>query len=259
MIAPHRDGLPWIARSPYNGGFAHRLRRFRASVYKNLKITVVIPCLNEEQGIEKVLSRMPKFVDEVIVVDNGSTDRTSEVARSFGAIVFREDVRGYGRAYKKGFGMATGDVIVTLDGDHSYPPDAISYLLEAFLHLEVDFLNASRFPVQDPEAMSMKHRIGNLILSVAMSILFFRWIHDSQSGMWVFRRSILRDMILESDSMAFSEEIKIEALLHPTAKFREISILYSSRLGEIKLNPWRDGFNNLYFLAKKRFARRPGR
>ena len=77
-------------------------------MYKNLSITVVIPCLNEEQGIEKVLSRMPEFVDEVIVVDNGSTDRTADVARSFGAQVIREDVRGYGRSYKKGFSLATG-------------------------------------------------------------------------------------------------------------------------------------------------------
>lgn len=225
-------------------------------MYKNLRITVVIPCLNEEQGIEKVLTRMPEFVDEVIVVDNGSTDRTADVARGFGAQVIREDVRGYGRSYKKGFSMATGDVIVTLDGDHSYPPDAISYLLEAYLHLEADFLNASRFPVRDRQAMSFKHKFGNLVLSLTMSALFFRWIHDSQSGMWVFKRQILKDMLLESDGMAFSEEIKIEALLHPTARFEEISILYTSRLGEIKLNPWRDGFQNLFFLLKKRFARR---
>jgi glycosyltransferase involved in cell wall biosynthesis len=224
-------------------------------LYKNLKITVVIPCLNEEQGIEQVLRLMPNLVDEVIVVDNASTDRTPEVAKNLGAVVIREDVRGYGRSYKKGFSMATGDIIVTLDGDHSYPPDAISYLIEAFLHLEADFLNASRFPVRDRRAMSLKHKFGNLVLSLAMSLLFFRWIRDSQSGMWVLRRSILADMKLESDGMAFSEEIKIEALLHPTARFEEISIMYTSRLGEIKLNPWRDGFQNLFFLLKKRFAR----
>ncbi|MDX2154747.1 MAG: glycosyltransferase family 2 protein [Bryobacteraceae bacterium] len=224
-------------------------------MYKSLKITVIIPCLNEEQGIEKVLGRMPDFVDEVIVVDNGSTDRSAQVAESFGAFVVREDVRGYGRAYKKGFAHASGDVIVTLDGDHSYPPDAISYLLEAFLHLQVDFLNASRFPVRDRLAMSFKHKFGNLVLSLAMSLLYFRWVRDSQSGMWVFRRSILEHMTLESDSMAFSEEIKIEALKHPKITFAEISILYSSRLGEIKLNPWRDGLYNLFFLIKKRFAK----
>ncbi len=223
-------------------------------MYKSQRITVIIPCLNEEQGIEKVLHRMPPFVDQVIVVDNGSTDRTGEVAVSLGAEVIREPVRGYGRAYKRGFASATGDIIITLDGDHSYPPDAISYLLEAFLHLEVDFLNACRFPVRDAKAMSFKHKFGNWMLSLAMSLLFFRWVRDSQSGMWVFRRSILKDMRLESDGMAFSEEIKVEALKRKHIRFAELSIQYSSRLGEIKLNPWRDGIHNLLFLVRKRFS-----
>jgi glycosyltransferase involved in cell wall biosynthesis len=225
-------------------------------MYKGDRITVIIPCLNEESGIEKVLRQMPDFVDEVIVVDNASTDRTSEVAASLGAKVIREDVRGYGRSYKRGFAVASGDLIVTLDGDHSYPVDGLSYLLEAFRHLRVDFLNASRFPVRDPQAMSLMHHFGNLVLSLAMSILYFRWVRDSQSGMWVFRRAILKEMDLESDSMAFSEEIKIEALKNPRIRFGEISIMYSSRLGEKKLNPWRDGMHNLMFLVKKRFARR---
>lgn len=228
-------------------------------MYKGLKITVIIPCLNEEQGIEQVLRLMPAFIDEVVVVDNGSTDGTSVVARSLGAKVIREEVRGYGRAYKRGFAQATGDVIITLDGDHSYPVDAISYLLEAFLHLDADFLNASRFPVRDSHAMSFKHKVGNLVLSLAMSVLYLRWVRDSQSGMWVFRRSILDSMDLTSDGMAFSEEIKIEALKNSRVRFREISIQYSSRLGEIKLNPWRDGFYNLFFLARKRFTGRRGK
>ena len=224
-------------------------------MYKSLSITVIIPCLNEEQGVEKVLRSMPDFVDEIIVVDNASTDRTSQVAESLGAKVIREDVRGYGRSYKRGFSVATSDLIVTLDGDHSYPVDALSYLIEAFLHLDVDFLNASRFPVHDRRAMSFKHKFGNLVQSLVMSLLFFRWVRDSQSGMWVVRRSILKEMKLESDGMAFSEEIKSEALRSPRIRFGEISILYSSRLGETKLSPWRDGFHNLAFLLKKRFFR----
>ena len=225
-------------------------------MYKGLKLTVISPCLNEEQGIERILQGMPSFVDEVIVVDNGSTDRTGQVAESFGAKVIHEGVRGYGRSYKRGFAHATGDVIVTLDGDHSYPVDALSYLLEAFLHLNVDFLNASRFPVRDRNSMSFKHKVGNLILSLATSLLFFRWVRDSQSGMWVLRRSILPEMNLESDGMAFSEEIKVEAIRNPKIRFGEISIMYSSRLGEVKLDPWRDGVRNLLFLVKKRLARR---
>jgi glycosyltransferase involved in cell wall biosynthesis len=225
-------------------------------MYKGQKITVIIPCLNEEQGIGKILRAMPEFVDEVIVVDNNSTDRTAQVAQDLGAKVIREEVRGYGRSYKRGFAAATGDLMVTLDGDHSYPVDALSYLIEAFLHLDVDFLNASRFPVRDRRAMSFKHKLGNLVLSLAMSMLYLRWVRDSQSGMWVLRRSIINKMQLESDGMAFSEEIKIEALKSSRIRFGEISIQYSSRLGEIKLNPWRDGFYNLFFLVKKRFSRR---
>src|SRR5688572_1827265 len=165
-------------------------------MYKNRRITVVIPCLNEEQGIQHVLSELPSFVDEVVVVDNNSTDRTADVARSMGAMVVSELHRGYGRAYKKGFACATGDIIITLDGDHSYPVDALSYLLEAFLHCGVGFLSASRLPTLSPKSMSFKHKVGNRLLSLTMSVLFLRWISDSQSGMWVFRRDALSKMKL---------------------------------------------------------------
>lgn len=221
-------------------------------MYKDRRVTVVIPCLNEERGIEQVLGRMPAFVDEVIVVDNDSTDRTAEVARAHGARVIREKVRGYGRAYKTGLMEARGDIIVTLDGDHSYPVDAISYLLEVFLHSGVRFLSASRFPLKNKQAMSFKHRVGNKLLSLALSLLYFRWVRDSQSGMWVFERECLKEMELVSDGMAFSEEIKIEAMRNRRIGFREIYIDYSNRMGEIKLKPWRDGFRNLVFLLQKR-------
>ena len=223
-------------------------------MYKNLRITVVIPCLNEEVGIQNVLRELPSFVDEIIVVDNGSTDGTAAIARKMGAHVIAEMHRGYGRAYKSGFSRATGDIIVTLDGDHSYPVDALSYLLEAFMHCRVGFLSASRLPVLTDSAMSLKHKIGNRILSLVMSLLFFRLVHDSQSGMWVFRHDALQKMNLTSDGMAFSEEIKIEAIKNSEIGFREIFISYSQRIGEKKLRPWRDGFHNLIFLLRKRFG-----
>src|ERR1017187_8798414 len=111
-------------------------------MYRGQSIRVIIPCLNEEQGIGEVLHALPPFVDEIIVVDNGSTDGTAPVRASLGAKVIAEELRGYGRAYRRGFAAATGDLIVTLDGDHSYPIDGVSYLLAAFLPLAVDFLNA---------------------------------------------------------------------------------------------------------------------
>ncbi len=224
-------------------------------MYQGKTISVVIPCLNEEDAIAEVLKAVPPSVDEVIVVDNNSTDRTADVARAHGAKVVREDIRGYGRAYKKGFALATGDIIVTLDGDHSYPVDALSYLLEAYAHMGVGFLSASRFPLMNREAMDLKHYLGNQILSSLLSILFLRRVRDSQSGMWVFSREALRHMKLEAEGMAFSEEIKIEAILNKKVGFCEIPILYSSRIGRKKLRPWRDGWSNMVFLLKKRFSR----
>ncbi len=221
-------------------------------MYRDKKITAVIPCLNEEQGIQKVLSGIPDLVDEVIVVDNDSTDGTAQIARKMGARVIQENVRGYGRAYKTGLLHTKGDIIITLDGDHSYPLDALSYLLEALLNSKVGFISASRFPVQNPESMALLNLFGNKILSYVMSVLYLRRIRDSQSGMWIFYSDSLRKMNLRSDGMAFSEEIKIEAMLNPDIGFKEIPINYSNRAGERKLEPWRDGWKNLVFLFRKR-------
>ncbi len=223
-------------------------------MYKGHEITVVIPCLNEAAGIGQVLRRIPEFVDEVLVVDNNSTDGTAVIARELGATVIHESLRGYGRAYKAGLFRAKGDIIVTLDGDHSYPVDALSYLVEALLHARVGFVSASRFPITDPDSMSRINLWGNRMLSLAASILFFRWIRDSQSGMWIFYKDTLEKMDLVSDGMAFSEEIKLEAILKPEIGFREIPIRFSNRAGEKKLRPWRDGWRNLSFLLKKRLV-----
>jgi glycosyltransferase involved in cell wall biosynthesis len=221
-------------------------------MYQDHLITVVIPCLNEEEGIGQVLKRIPDFVDEVIVVDNNSTDGTAKIAQSMGARVISENLRGYGRAYKTGLLHARGDIVITLDGDHSYPVDAISYLIEALLNSGVGFVSASRFPIQDPKSMSAKNLLGNRVLSLITSLLFLHRIRDSQSGMWIFYKHALEEMELVSDGMAFSEEIKLEALLRPDIGFKEIPIRFSNRAGEKKLRPWRDGWGNLMFLFRKR-------
>ena len=100
--------------------------------------------------------------------------------------------------------------------------------------------------------MALLNLFGNKILSYVMSVLYLRRIRDSQSGMWIFYSDSLRKMNLRSDGMAFSEEIKIEAMLNPDIGFKEIPINYSNRAGERKLEPWRDGWKNLVFLFRKR-------
>jgi hypothetical protein len=219
----------------------------------DLRIGVVIPCYNEESGVREVMSRMPMAVDEVVVVDNNCTDRTAEVAASLGARVVAERTPGYGAAYKAGLRAVRSDIVVTLDGDGTYPPEEIPGLVNTLLDRGWDFLSASRFPLSDPRAMTPLGRFGNWALTTALVLLFFISLRDSQSGMWVFRRTALERMRLTSDGMAFSEEIKLEARRHGL-RAGEAHIPYGVRLGEVKLQRWRDGWNNLLFLVRKRLA-----
>jgi glycosyltransferase involved in cell wall biosynthesis len=222
-------------------------------VYKGHTIAVVVPCYNEEVGIALTLRDMPSIVDEVVVVDNNSRDRTAEVARSFGAKVVRETVQGYGAAYKRGFRSATADIIVTMDGDGTYPRNFIPVLVDVLLEEGLDFITCDRTGYKSKGSGTAVRVFGNWVLSMVMTVLFGRYIHDSQSGMWVFRRSILPLIELTSDGMALSEEIKIEAFVHPQIKARELPIYYRARVGESKLNVWKDGLRNLLFLFRKRW------
>ncbi len=219
-------------------------------MYKGFLISVVIPCFNEEKGIVEVLNCMPEFIDEVIVVDNGSTDRSSVFAEDKGAKVIYEERRGYGRAYKAGLLNATGDIIATLDGDGQHPSNSIAPIINYILDKELDFVSASRFPLDNSGSMSFRNIIGNKIQTYTMRILFGYKIMDSQSGMWVFKRYILDRLTLSSNGMSFSEEIKIESLQHKDIRFGEFKIDYIERIGETKLLPWRDGVKNMLFLFK---------
>jgi dolichol-phosphate hexosyltransferase len=217
-------------------------------------IQLIIPCYNEALGLPHVLSRVPDCVDRVLVVDNASTDETVAIARQFGAQVIRESRRGYGAAYKAGFAAADADVIVTLDGDGTYPVEEIPRLVETLLKEGLDFISACRFPLQNPENMDRVSRIGNWGLTLTAKVLFGYGLKDSQSGMWIFRRELLLKLRLESDGMPLSEEIKIEAIKRKF-KLREIHIPYHMRFGEKKIRKFRDGFHNLWFLVYLRFRK----
>ncbi len=216
-----------------------------------IEVSVVIPTLNEEESIGKVLDKIPKRDDwEIIIVDSYSKDRTVEIAKSKGAIVVMERRRGYGRAYKTGFSHARGKIIVTLDADDTYPAERIEEIVNFLKEKNLDFISCERFSNMEKGAMPPLHIIGNIILSVTTMLLFGIKIKDSQSGMWVFRKKILDKLDLRSDGMSFSEEIKIEAWKKGFRCY-EYSIEYRPRKGEKKLNTWRDGFNNWIYLFKK--------
>ena len=222
-------------------------------MHAGLRISLVIPCHNEEQGLRTLLPRVPRAVDEIIVVDNNCSDQTAEVARSQGARVIAEPRRGYGAAYQAGLAAAGGDLVVTMDGDGTYPPEAIPALVDELLARGWDFLSACRFPLLDSAAMGATNQLGNAILTWTVALLFQAKIRDSQSGMWVFRRALLERMQLVSSSMAFSQEIKLEAIARG-ARFGESHIAYGLREGEVKLRKWRDGFANLSHLFRRRLG-----
>jgi glycosyltransferase involved in cell wall biosynthesis len=223
-------------------------------MHRGLKISVVIPCYNEEDGIRHTIGMLPKCVDEIVVVDNNSTDRTGEVAKSLGARVVLETRKGYGAAYKAGLPAATGDITATLDGDGTYPANQIPEIVDHMIDKKIDFVSASRFPLKNPKAMNFSNKVGNGILTLGMAIMYGKPVRDSQSGMWVYRTNVLPKFKLTSDGMAFSEEIKIEAIRSQGVRFGEYHIDYHPRVGEVKLQKWRDGYRNLVFLVTKRFA-----
>lgn len=224
-------------------------------MYRGKTISVVIPCYNEEEGLAHVMANLPKSVDEIIVADNNSTDRTGEIARHLGATVVFEPRRGYGAAYKAGLAAVKCDITVTMDGDGSYPADQIEECVGYLLDRKLDFLSASRFPLVDGAAMNLSNRVGNAILTFMVAVLFGRGIKDSQSGMWIFRSVLYPTLAPRSDGMPFSEEIKIKAIMDPRIAFAECHVAYHPRIGKAKLQKWRDGLRNLWYLVKLRCKR----
>jgi len=212
-----------------------------------MKISVVIPCYNEEKTIEKVIKSIPKEVFEIIVVDNNSTDKTGEIAKKLDAKVVKEKKQGYGYALQRGFNEAKGDIIITLDGDGQYPGEKINELVDYFIKNNLDFLNCSRFPLQNPKSMPFIRKLGNYFFNFIIFLLFGIKTKDSQSGMMIFKKEILKKIKMDSGDMPLSEELKIKTILNGL-NYEEINIPYYPREGESKLIPLKHGFINLSFL-----------
>ncbi|HUO50639.1 MAG TPA: glycosyltransferase [Candidatus Paceibacterota bacterium] len=222
-------------------------------------ISVVIPCYNEAESIPTVIKAIPKGVLEIIVVDNNSTDKSAEVARAHGAHVVSEMIQGYGAALRGGFLAARGEYIAAFDADNQYPADELPRILSFMEMNHLDFVSASRFPLTDFESMNLLRRIGNWGLTLAANVLFNLSLSDSQSGMWVFKRSLLGKILPQSNDMPFSQELKIRAAMDPAVRFAEYHIPYHVRIGESKLFPFRHGVKLLIALFVLRWKTWSGR
>ena len=222
-------------------------------------VTVVIPTRNEEKAIVDTIRSVPNdgWCEKLdfLVIDGDSEDRTRELAEGEGASVYLEKRKGYGRAYRTGFSIAKGDVIVTMDADCTYPGEEVPGLVRKLVEDDLAFVTCDRLKRAEDGAMSGLHGFGNWALSFTARMLFFYGIHDSQSGMWVFRKEIMENpnMRPTNDGMPLSEEMKINAIrCFGRRRAIEVSVPYRTRVGQAEINTWGDGWKNFKFLFAKR-------
>jgi glycosyltransferase involved in cell wall biosynthesis len=220
---------------------------------EELVVSVVIPCLNEEENIERCVTaarealRQAGIPGEVVVADNASEDRSAELAKAAGARVVSEPRRGYGSAYLAGFGAARGRYIVMADADLTYDFEEIPKFVET-LDDGAQLVMGDRMDNIHPGAMPWLHRyVGNPILTGVLNFFFRTGVSDAHCGMRAVRRDVLPQLDLRTTGMEFASEMVIRASKEKL-DIREFPIEYHPRGGESKLSSFRDGWRHLRFL-----------
>jgi glycosyltransferase involved in cell wall biosynthesis len=218
-----------------------------------LRVSVVIPCLNEEENIEACVTsaltalREAGISGEVVVADNDSEDRSADLAAAAGARVVHEPRRGYGSAYLAGFAAARGEYIVMGDADLTYDFSEIPRFVER-LDEGAELVMGNRMKNIHPGAMPWHHRyIGNPVLTGVLNTFFRTGVSDAHCGMRALRRDVLPRLDLRTTGMEFASEMVIRASKE-NLRIAEFPIEYHPRGGESKLSSWRDGWRHLRFL-----------
>ena len=222
-------------------------------------LSVVIPAYNEEGGIaeiiERVLSIRPRLADvgvsdlELIVVDDGSCDRTADIAAGYPDVrlICQPVNRGYGAALKTGFSSARGNLLGFLDADGTYPPEHFPNLCRVALDEEADLVVGSRMAGADSE-MPLVRRVGNLVFANLVSLLGNHRVSDSSSGMRIIRKEALPRLYPLPDGLNFTPVMSTRAL-HEEISWVEVPIPYKERVGRSKLSVVRDGTRFLYTIV----------
>lgn len=214
-------------------------------------LSVVIPAYNEEDGICEIMQRVLAVreslrcvgVDklELLVVDDGSSDRTAELVRSQPGATLVQHAKnsGYGAALKTGFAAASGEWIGFLDADGTYPPEYFPALIKAAEEQNADLVIGSRMAGAESQ-MPVMRRIGNIIFARLVNIISASSITDSASGMRIFKKSILSQLYPLPDGLNLTPVMSTRAL-HENLKMVEVPIPYSERIGRSKLSVVHDG------------------
>jgi glycosyltransferase involved in cell wall biosynthesis len=237
------------------------------------KLTIVIPALNEEESIGSTVQRCLDAREhirsvgkvrevEIVVVSDGSTDRTAEIAQEYAArepavsvIVFPTN-RGYGAALKEGFEQGTGELVSFLDADGTCDPRYFADMCRAIQQESAAVVLGSR--MAPGNQMPRVRRLGNRMYALLLGFLSGRVVSDTASGMRVIRREALADLYPLPDGLHFTPAMSARALLGDL-RIVEIPMAYSERVGESKLRVLRDGVRFLLAILTAMLLYRPSR
>jgi glycosyltransferase involved in cell wall biosynthesis len=217
-------------------------------------LSVVMPTMNEEEGVEECIERVKTAVEELeipteILISDSSSDQTPEIARELGAIVVEPDEMGYGYAYRYAFKRARGDFIVMGDADTTYDFEQIPRLLEHLKDTNADMVMGSRLEGEIKSgAMPTLHQyLGNPLLTKFLNAFYGAGVSDAHSGFRIMRREAIEEMELETTGMEFASEMIMKAGAKGL-KIEEVPIVYHEREGEETLDSFRDGWRHVRFM-----------
>ena len=229
-------------------------REYESRERRNFLVSVIIPVFNEEVTVGDIVTRTKKTLEkmgvtyEVLVVDDGSDDRSAEIAQERKAHVLSECHKGKGFALRCGFRHAKGELIVTLDADGSHKPEEIPLVLRHLMEDRADFVIGSRFANSEANKAKVPkiNRAGNRLFNSMTGYLTGVKITDSQSGFRAIRASLIKRMKLRSRGYEVESEMLVKAL-RIGARVAETPISFDQRtVGKSKLDPIRDGARILY-------------
>lgn len=223
------------------------------------KISLIVPCKNEAKILPGFIKKIPSYVDEVLIIDNNSTDSTAKVAQSLGATVIEEKRTkngiGYGYAHMRGIKESHGDYLVAMDGDDTYPLSSIAPIIRHMQKHNLDFVSCSRLPLKNKKAISKTRQLGIKILNLEVNALYRYPITDILTGMWIVKKDSAVKLKLIQGDWNLSPEIKLAALHHPEINFGEYHIRHFERVNEIsKQKIFRTGLSHLLYIAKRRLT-----
>ncbi len=225
----------------------------------NPRVSLIIPALNEEESIGSTVGlikqKNPQADFEIVVVDNGSTDKTSLVASKAGARVILEPKRGYGFALRRGFEAARGDILVMGDADLTYPLEDFRSFIAPIQEGRADFVIGNRYTPANRSSFNFLNAFGGKSLTAFGNILFLSSIRDWHCGMRAFSKKVVTSLSLETGGMEIASEMVIAALVRKL-RIAQTDISYRKRTGFSKLNIVGDGFRHLFLICRRRVGLR---